>query len=168
MVQQFVYVDDNQVSTRMARHHFHHLMLLYLQCLDPTAILGCFVRLPRVVAFISDAKLPRLGPVDMMIGGWPCQGHSCVGTGRRLEDPMFSFFWDLIPLMQCWFVHQPSPPRYIFTVVAMLGDSRDKMLEGMLMFINTLVKGHNGLHPFKKELKPWLQKPNESLNSRNR
>ena len=32
--------------------------------------------------------------------------------------------------MQWWFAHQPSPPVYIFNNVLLVGDSRDKVLEG--------------------------------------
>ena len=66
----------------------------------------------------------------MVFVGWPCQGHSRAGVGRGLEDPRSSLFWDLIRLMQWWFSHQPTPLEYIFENVPLLGDSRDKVLEG--------------------------------------
>ena len=56
-VRRYVYVDNSQVFTRMARHHFHMLMVLYSQQLHPTAIRGCFVCLPRDVTLISEANL---------------------------------------------------------------------------------------------------------------
>ena len=105
-------------------------MVLYLQKLHPTAICGCFTRLARDVTLISEADLQHLGPVDMMIAGWPCQGHLRVGACRGLKDPRSSLLWDLIRLMQWWFVHQPSPPWYIFENVYFLEDYRDKVLEG--------------------------------------
>ena len=129
-VRRYVYMDNSQVSTRVARHHLHQLMVLYPQQLPPTAIHGCFSRLPRDVTLISEADLRHLGPVDMVIAGWPCQGHSRAGAGRGLEDPRSSLFWDLIWLMQWWFTHRPTPPRYIFENVPLLGDSRDKVLKG--------------------------------------
>ena len=91
-VRRYVYVDNSQVSTRVARHHLHQLMVLYPQQLPPTAIHGCFSRLPRDVTLISEADLRHLGPVDMVIAGWPCQGHSRAGAGRGLEDPRSSLF----------------------------------------------------------------------------
>ena len=30
-IRQYVYMDNNQVSTHVARHHFHQLMVLYPQ-----------------------------------------------------------------------------------------------------------------------------------------
>ena len=129
-VRRYVYVDNSPVSTHVARHHLHQLMVLYPQQLHPTAICGCFSRLPHDVTFISEADLRHLGPVDMVIAGWPCQGHSRAGAGRGLEDPRSSLFWNLIRLMQWWFIHQPTPLGYIFENVPLLGDSRDKVLEG--------------------------------------
>ena len=70
-VRQSVYVDDSQVSTHVVRHHFHQLMVLYPEQLDPAAIRVFFAHLPRDVTLISEANLQRLGPVDMVIAGWP-------------------------------------------------------------------------------------------------
>ena len=118
------------VDTCLARHHFHHLMVLYPHQIHPTAIRGCFVHLCRDVTLISEADLQHLDLVDIVIAGWSCQGHSRVRPGWGLEDPRSILFWDLIRLMQWWFAHQPSPPRYIFENVLLLGDSPDKVLEG--------------------------------------
>ena len=45
-VRQYLHVDDSPVSTHSARHHLHQLKVLYPQPLSPTAIWGCFARLP--------------------------------------------------------------------------------------------------------------------------
>ena len=80
-VSQYVYVDDNQVSTLVFHHHIHQLMVLYPQQLDLTVIRGCFACLPRDVTLISEADLQRLGLVDLVIAGWPCQGHARARVG---------------------------------------------------------------------------------------
>ena len=67
-------------------------MMLYPQQLHPAAIHGCFARLPRDVTLMSEADLRHLGLVDMVIAGWPCQGHSRVGASQGLEDPRSSLF----------------------------------------------------------------------------
>ena len=71
MVCQYVYEDDSQVSTCVAHHHIHQLMVLYPQLLDPTAIRRCFARLLHDVTLISEADLQRLGLVELVIAGWP-------------------------------------------------------------------------------------------------
>jgi hypothetical protein len=129
-VKRYVYVDNSQVSTRVARHHLHQLMVLYPQQLHSTAIHGCFSRLPHDVTLISEADLRHLGPVDMVIARWLYQGHSCAEAGGGLEDPRSSLFWNLIRLIQWWYPHQSSSPTYIFENVPVLGGSRHKVLEG--------------------------------------
>ena len=71
---------------------------------------------------ISDEDLKRLGHVDLIIVGWPCQGHSRAGTGQGLDDPRSSLFADLMRLTQWWFTHQLTPPgtflkMYLYWVI---------------------------------------------------
>lgn len=129
-IRQYVYVDKGQISTRVARHHCHQLMVLYLQQLHLTAICGCFPRFLCDVTLISEVNLRRMDLVDMVIVGWPCQGHSCVAASQSLKDPRSSNFWDLIQFMQWWFVYHPFPIGYIFKNVPLLENSQSKVLEG--------------------------------------
>jgi site-specific DNA-cytosine methylase len=34
-----------------------------------------------------------LGPVDLVVAGWPCQGSSAAGTGQGLDDSGSGFLW---------------------------------------------------------------------------
>ena len=63
-VRRYVYVDNSQVSIRVARHHLHQLMVKYTIQLSPHTIRGCFSHLPCDVTLISEADLRHLGPVD--------------------------------------------------------------------------------------------------------
>jgi len=128
-VKRYIHVDTGFVSNRGARHHLQRLLALYPEQLPPSAIHGCFGQLPRDVTLISDEDLRRLGHVDLLIAGWPCQGHSRAGAGRGLDDPRSSLFADLMRLTQWWFTHQASPPGYIFENVPPLGDTRTKVRE---------------------------------------
>jgi hypothetical protein len=78
---------------------------------------------------ISDEDLRRLGHVNIIIAGWPCQGHSRAGTAQGLDDPRSNLFADLMRLTQWWFIHQSTPPWYIFENVPLLGDTRQKMVK---------------------------------------
>ena len=128
-VRRYIHVDTGFVSNKAARHHLQRLLALYPEQLSSSAIHGCFGQLPRDVTLISDEDLRRLGHVDLLIAGWPCQGHSRAGAGRGLDDPRSSLFADLIRLTQWWFTHQATPPGYIFENVPPLGDSRSKVRE---------------------------------------
>ena len=39
--------------------------------------------------------LARFGPIDLVIAGWPCQGHTWVGRGEGLHDPMSHVLGDV-------------------------------------------------------------------------
>ena len=96
--------------------------------------------------------------MDFVIAGWPCHDHSRAGAGQGLEDPKSSLFWDLIRLMQWWFVHQPFPLRYISEIVPLLGDFRDKVLEG-----HHYVCQHLGYIHFCGCREPWFLCPPASV-----
>jgi site-specific DNA-cytosine methylase len=40
-----------------------------------------------------------LGPVDLIISGWECEGFSMVGFGESLSDTRSSLFMDMVQLI---------------------------------------------------------------------
>jgi site-specific DNA-cytosine methylase len=40
-----------------------------------------------------------LGPIDLIISGWECQGFSTVGFGEGLSDTRSGLFMDMIRLI---------------------------------------------------------------------
>ena len=99
-VRRYIHVDNGYAANRAVRHHIQQLLLRYPAQLSASAILGCCGQLPQDVTMISDEDLRRLGHVDLIIAGWPCQGHSRAGTGQGLDDPRSSLFADLMRLVQ--------------------------------------------------------------------
>ena len=128
-VRRYVHVDNGYAANRAARHHLQRLLALYATQLHPSAIRGCFGKLPRDVTLISEEDLRGLGHVDLVIAGWPCQGHSRAGRGNGLDDLRSGLFADLLRLIQWWTTHQSMPPGYIFENVPPLGDTRAKVRE---------------------------------------
>ena len=100
-------------------------MVLYPQQLHPTVIHVCFSCFPRDVTLISEADLQHLGLVDMVIAGGTCQGHSRAGAGQGRENLRSNLFFG---------PHPPHPvvvfPPTFPSSLPLLGDSRDKVLEG--------------------------------------
>ena len=78
-------------------------------------------RLPADIALIDQEGLQRLGRVDLVIAGWPCQGHSRAGSGLGLQDPRSALFWELLRLLRWWQCTQVTPVAYIFENVPPLG-----------------------------------------------
>ena len=89
--------------------------------LPATAVQGCMSILPSDIRLVGEEDLHRLGRVDLVMAGWPCQGHSRAGLGLGLEDPKSSLFWELLRLLRLWSRLQSTPVGYIFENVLPLG-----------------------------------------------
>ena len=78
-------------------------------------------RVPSHSALIGEEDLLRLGKVDLVMVGWPCQGHSRAGSCQGLRDPHSSLFWELLRLLRWSQREQATPVAYVFENVPQLG-----------------------------------------------
>ena len=120
-IRSYTYVDNNIMVSTAAKHHLQQLRMRYPKQLSASAIQGCMSRLPADIALIGEENLERLGRVDLVIAGWPCQGHSRAGSGQGLQDPRSALFWELLRLLRWWQRVQVTPVAYIFENVPPLG-----------------------------------------------
>lgn len=73
-------------------------------------------------------NLVKIGPIDMVILGWSCQGFSQVDRKQGLANPKSRLFWDLISIihyLQATHMHQCA---HLLENVPPLGDYRLTML----------------------------------------
>jgi SAM-dependent methyltransferase len=56
-------------------------------------------RLPQDIRLVSRDDLHNLGPVDLVVAGWPCQGNSAAGEGWGLNDPRSALFSELLRVL---------------------------------------------------------------------
>jgi site-specific DNA-cytosine methylase len=61
-------------------------MRRYPKLLPRSTIQGDQRALPSNIALLGAYDLVKLGPIDLVIAGWPCQGHTRVGRGEGLHD----------------------------------------------------------------------------------
>ena len=120
-IQSYTYVDNNAIVSTAAKHHLQQLQMRYPKQLPASAIQGCMSRLPADIALIGQEDLQRLGRVDLVMAGWPCQGHSRAGLGLGLQDPRSALFWELLRLLKWWQRTQVTPVAYILENVPPLG-----------------------------------------------
>ena len=78
-IHRYVYVDNHDTVRRAARHHIAQLRARYPGQLSTSAVQGCMSQLPSNIALIGEEDLRKLGRVDLVRAGWPCQGHSRAG-----------------------------------------------------------------------------------------
>jgi site-specific DNA-cytosine methylase len=66
----------------------------------------------------------RVGPIDLVIVRWPCQGHTRVGCGEGLRDPRSCMFWEMLWVLRHLQTCQAHALAYILENVPLLGDIR--------------------------------------------
>jgi site-specific DNA-cytosine methylase len=63
------------------------LMRRYPELLPRSTIQRYQWALPSDIILLGAQDLARVGPIDLVITGWPCQGHTWAGRGKGLRDP---------------------------------------------------------------------------------
>ena len=71
-VHTYVYVHNNGMVSKAAKHHIKQLRARYQRQLPTSAMKDCMSQLPHDIALIGEDNLHRLGRVDIVIAGWPC------------------------------------------------------------------------------------------------
>jgi hypothetical protein len=72
------------------------LMWRYLELLSRSVIRGYQWALPLDIALLGVQDLAKVGPIDLVIVGWPCQGHIRAGRGEGLRDLQSHMFWEML------------------------------------------------------------------------
>jgi hypothetical protein len=113
-VSRYVYVDQDVVARRTAQHHVEQLAAEFPQLLPPSAYARFLTELPQNITHITPTVLQHLGRVDLVVAGWPCQGHSqASGHGQGLHDARSMLFWAVVFLLNWWQANQAEPVAYL-------------------------------------------------------
>jgi len=72
LVQKYLYVDRDETARRVSLHHLTLLMRRYLELLPRSTIRGYQRALPSNIALLGAQDLAIVGPIDLVIAGWPC------------------------------------------------------------------------------------------------
>ncbi len=51
------------------------------------------------IHLVQRTHLELLGPLDLIVAGWECQGFSAAGSGDGLSDPRSNLFMDLVQII---------------------------------------------------------------------
>jgi site-specific DNA-cytosine methylase len=89
-----------------------------------SAIRGYQRALPSSITLLGAQDLARVGPINLVITRWPCQGHTRAGRGEGLRDPQSHMFWEMFRVLRYFQTHQAHVPAYILGNVPLLGDIR--------------------------------------------
>jgi hypothetical protein len=80
--------------------------------------------LPSDIALLGAHDLAKVGPIDLVITQWPCQGHTWVGRGEGLRDLRSRMFWEMLRVLRHLKTHQTRVLAYYLKNVPLLGDTR--------------------------------------------
>ncbi len=92
LVRKYFYVERDETAKRVSSRHLALLMRRYPELLPRSAIRGYQRALPLDIALLGAQDLARVGPINLVIVGWPCQGHTRTGCGEGLRDPRSRMF----------------------------------------------------------------------------
>jgi site-specific DNA-cytosine methylase len=84
--------------------------------------------LPLDITLLGAQDLAKVGPIDLVIVGWPCQGHTRASNGEGLCDPQFRMFWEMLQVLRHFQTHQACAPTYILENVPLLGDIKSHVM----------------------------------------
>jgi site-specific DNA-cytosine methylase len=99
LVRKYLYMQKDETAKRVSSHHLALLMRRYPELLPRSAIRGYQRALPSDIALLGVQDLVRVGPINLVIAGWPCQGHTRAGRGEGLRDPRSRMFWEMLRVL---------------------------------------------------------------------
>jgi hypothetical protein len=115
--------------------HAHAVQQLHKEFLDLVANrtrAQLHHRLPQDIQLVGAEQLEALGPIDIVVAGWPCQGSSAAGKEGGLDDDRSGLFTELvrvIGILQALHRQWGQPLGYVIEHVAAGFDRRPKVRE---------------------------------------
>jgi hypothetical protein len=96
LIRKYLYVEKDEIARRVSSRHLALLMQQYPELFPRSAIRGYQQALPLDIALLAAQDFARVGPIDLMIARWPCQGHTRAGHGEGLHEPRSFMFWEML------------------------------------------------------------------------
>jgi site-specific DNA-cytosine methylase len=98
-VRKYFYTDIDPIARQMLALKMKELIARFLEQFVTTAWKASFTFLPSHIQIIQKKHMELLGPMDLIILGWECQGFSTAGFGEYLNDVRSSLFMDMVRLI---------------------------------------------------------------------
>ena len=109
---------------------------------------------------VTQVRATALPPIDLLVGGSPCQGFSQAGQGANFDDPRSKLFWQYVRLLKEVRVYNPDV-FFLLENVGMKQEWQDVISEALgvqpIMINSNLVSAQN-----RKRLY-WTNIPNVEL-----
>jgi site-specific DNA-cytosine methylase len=99
VVWRYFYLDIDPITRQVAASRMREFTTRFPQQFTTTTWKASFTFLPSDIQLIQKKHMELLGPVDLIISGWECQGFSTAGFGEGLSDTKSSLVMDMIRLI---------------------------------------------------------------------
>ncbi len=96
VVGRYFYVDIDPIARQVATSRMMEFTAKFPQQFTTIAWKTSFTFLPSDIQLIQKKHMELLGPVDLIISGWECQGFSAAGFGEGLSDTRSSLFTNMV------------------------------------------------------------------------
>jgi site-specific DNA-cytosine methylase len=83
----------------VAASRIMELTTRFPQQFSTTAWKASFTFLPSDIQLIQNKHIELLGPINLIILGWKCQGFSMAGFRKGLNDTRSDLFTDMVQLI---------------------------------------------------------------------
>jgi len=138
VVRRYFYVDIDPIARQVAASKMKEFTTRFPKQFATTPWKASFTFLPSDIQLIQNKHMELLGPVDLIISGWECQGFSAAGFGEGLSDTRFGLFTDMVRLIT-WAQSISPTLGYVIENTPSQLDQREKVQEHY-----TLVKHYLG------------------------
>jgi site-specific DNA-cytosine methylase len=99
-IQQLYVCEIDSEARALAATRLEVLSKMFPELLPPKAFARCFSFLPHDISLIKYMHIKELGPVDLIIRGFPCQGFSrATRNAQGLRYPRSAIFFDMVNLI---------------------------------------------------------------------
>jgi len=99
VVRKYLYVDINPIAKQVAASRMMELTVRFPQQFSTTTSKANFTFLPSDIQLIQKKHMELLGPVDLNISSWECQGFLAARFGEGLNDTRFGLFMNMVRLI---------------------------------------------------------------------
>jgi len=99
VVWRYIYIDIDPIARQVMALRMMELTTRFSQQFATTAWKVSFTFLPSNIQQIQKKHMELLGPVDLIISSWECQGFSTARFGENLNDTKSSLFTDMVQLI---------------------------------------------------------------------
>jgi site-specific DNA-cytosine methylase len=98
-VRKYFYININPIAKQVAASRMMELITIFPPWFATIAWKASFTFLPSAIQLIQKKHMELLGPMDIIILGWECQGFSLARFGEGFNDTRSGLFMDIVRLI---------------------------------------------------------------------